>query len=309
MGSELAFMFPGQGSQFVGMGKTLCDEWAPARRYFEEADDVCAASISRLCFDGPIEELTRTQWAQPAIFATSCACAEYARYRGLQPAAVAGHSLGEYSALVAARVCDFDVALKVVCERGRLMAEAARETDGMAAVLGLSASRVEEIVAGAADVWIANVNCPGQTVISGGRAAIDGVAEPLREAGAKRVVPLAVSGAFHTDRMSDVNARLRPTLDELVRRDAAVPVVMNATGRPAVDRDELLEGLRRQMTSPVLWEDSVRAMAGMGASVFMELGPGSVLKGLVRRCLPDAEAIAVSEPAALEGWGERTANA
>lgn len=294
--SDLAFIFPGQGSQSIGMGRAFYEEWAPARGFMESAESVCGAPLASLCFEGPAEELAKTEIAQPAIFTVSCIALAFAREQGLTPSAVAGHSLGEYSALVAAGVCDFEAALTVVCERGRLMATASSEEDGMAAVLGLDDERVESVLGSVPDVEIANMNCPGQIVVSGKKSAIAEATEELKAAGARGIVPLAVSGAFHTAAMREANDRLAPLLRELVRSDAKVPIVQNATGEASGDAEDVLAALTDQMVRPVRWERCVGTMAAMGVDTYVELGPGAVLKGLVRRCQPDATVVGCGEP-------------
>lgn len=306
---DLAFIFPGQGSQSVGMGRAFYDEWEPARHFMEAAENACGVPVTRLCFEGPAQELAKTEVAQPAIFTVSCVALSFAREAGLTPCVVAGHSLGEYSALVAAGVCDFESALAVVCERGRLMAAASSEEDGMAAVLGLDAEAVESALSTGADVEIANMNCPGQVVVSGRKSAIADVTERLKAAGAKGVVPLAVSGAFHTTWMGMANDDLAPLIGELVRGDPEVPIVQNATGGVSRSADEVLAALGEQMISPVLWEKSVATMAAMGVDVYVELGPGAVLKGLVRRCQPGATVVGCGEPGALDQLRERMPSA
>lgn len=304
----LGFIFPGQGSQTVGMGRAFYEAWPVARRCFELADDICDAPISRFCFEGPQEELTKTERAQPALYTVCHVCAEYVRERGMVPAIVGGHSLGEYAALVAAGAMDFEAGMTVVAERGRLMAAAAEPSDGMAAVLGLAVELVREIIDTEADIAVANINCPGQTVISGTRAAIDGVTERLRDAGAKRVVPLAVSGAFHTARLREAAEALAPHINSAVTRDADVPVVQNATGKAAVRAKDIRDALVRQMTSPVLWQECVETMTRLGVASYAELGPGRVLKGLVERCHRGAQVWSVSEPEAVYELEERMAN-
>lgn len=278
------------------MGRVFNDGWPVARRAFEVADEICDAPISKLCFEGPYEELTRTENAQPALLTVSYVCLAYARERGLEPSVVAGHSLGEYAALIAAGVCDFETALGLVSRRGKLMARAALPTDGMAAVLGLPLEKVRELISATPDLEIANINCPGQVVVSGAKCAIEASVERFKAAGARRVLPLAVSGAFHTSKMETANAELWPALEAAITHDAAVPIVQNATGRAVTKAPDLLDGLARQMTSPVLWDDVVRSIANMGVSSYVELGPGNVLKGLVERCQRGARVYGVAEP-------------
>lgn len=296
---KLAFIFPGQGSQVVGMGRGFHDSWVPAKRAFERMDEVCGAPVSTYCFEGPYEELSRTEHAQPAIFTVSCVALAYALERGLEADVVAGHSLGEYAALVTAGVLDFDSALELVRARAALMRDAASTSDGMAAVLGLAVDDVERELEEAPDVAVANINCPGQVVVSGRRAAIDRMTPRLKEAGAKRVVPMAVCGAFHTERMRPANEKLVPLLEAAILTEARVPVVQNSTARAVTAAVEILEGLKGQMVSPVLWHQCVQTMADMGVVDYVELGPGTVLKGLVERCQRGANAWSVGEPDSL----------
>ncbi len=251
--SKLAFIFPGQGSQSVGMGKEFFDSWAFARRCFEMADEVCGAPVSRLCFEGPYEELTRTENAQPALFTVSFICQTYARERGLQPGVAAGHSLGEYAALVAAEALDFETALELVVLRGRLMSQTGSEDDGMSAVLGLSLEEVRAQVDGYDRVSIANLNCPGQIVLSGSKSQLDTAGQSLKEAGGK-VLPLAVAGAFHTKAMQGANTEFRRALEKVNFLDAAIPVVQNATGKASRKGKQLSSNLGKQMTSAVFSE-------------------------------------------------------
>jgi len=278
------------------MGKVFYDSWAPARRCFQTADEICEAPISRTCFEGPHEQLTRTEIAQPAIFTVSYVCMAYALERGLEPSVVSGHSLGEYSALAAARVIDFETGVELVSRRARLMAEAAGAGDGMAAVIGLAVEEVRAVVDSIAGVVLANVNCPGQVVLSGAKKGLARVEAPLKDAGARRVVPLAVSGAFHSKAMERANKELAPSLEAAIGRDPVIPIVQNASGKAARKASVVLSNLKRQMTSPVLWEQCVSCMDAMRVDSYVELGPGGVLKGLVERCLRGSHVWSVDEP-------------
>ncbi len=301
---DVALLFPGQGSQTVGMGRDVYGASPAARRLFDEADRVLGFGLSRLCFDGPEEVLTRTENAQPAIFVTSLAYLAAAGETGIVriPDGVrfmAGHSLGEYTALVAAGALDFDAGLRLVRERGRLMQAASGAIpSGMAAVLGLD----EEAVAGIcaeAGVEIANYNGPGQIIISGPKAALERAAEIARQRGARRVIPLNVSGAFHSRVMAPAAEGLRPLVDAAGFRPARVPVVANVTARPIITPEEIRAELREQILCPVRWHQSMEYIIGQGVRRFIEVGPGKVLTGLLRRIDPGVEAVAIDSLAAL----------
>jgi [acyl-carrier-protein] S-malonyltransferase len=287
----LALLFPGQGSQFVGMGRGLAEESPAARRVFEEADEVLGFALSRICFEGPDEELRRTENTQPAILTHSVAAhrdlAERFPERLDGASFVAGHSLGEYSANVAAGALVFAEALRLVRERGRLMQEAVPAGAGaMAAILGLAPDAVEAACAEAAQgevVSPANFNSPEQTVIAGHAGAVARASTRCLELGAKKAVPLAVSAPFHCALMAPARERMRPLLDAASFRDAALPVVTNADARPASAAADLRDALVRQIDSPVRWVASVRRLSENGVDRAIELGPGNVLSGLVRR--------------------------
>ncbi len=284
---RLPMLFPGQASQFVGMGRNLYEQDAPSRDLFEAAEQRLGLPMRELCFEGPIERLTETRYAQPAILLVSVACQAYLARAGVGPSVVAGHSLGEYSALVAAGVIEPLRALELVALRGRLMFASGEETPGtMAAVIGLDRETVEKCCVDAADgevLQLANINSPEQLVISGGVAAVDRGMAACAEAGAKKVVPLTVSGAFHSALMAPAAAELGAALRETPFIDAAAPVVPNVTAKPTRDGAELRELLIEQLTRPVLWVDSMRALRGVDESPILELGPGKVLMGLMRR--------------------------
>lgn len=304
----VALLFPGQGSQTVGMGRDVYEASPAARRLFDEADRILGFALSRLCFEGPEEILTRTENAQPAIFVTSLACLAAAREAGglRIPDGVrfmAGHSLGEYTALVAAGALDFEAGLKLVRERGRLMQAASEAVpSGMAAVLGLGEAALAEICA-ETGVEIANYNGPGQIIISGPRPALERAAELARQRGARRVIPLNVSGAFHSRVMAPAAEGLRPLVDATEFRPARVPVIANVTARPIVTPEEIRAELREQILRPVRWHQSMEYIIGQGVRRFVELGPGRVLTGLLRRIDAGVEAVAVEGLAALSQLG------
>ena len=284
------FVFPGQSSHYVGMGKDLWESEPAARAVLQRADEVLDFPLTRLMFEGPADELTATENQQPAIVAHSAACVAVLEAKGLRPEVVAGHSLGEYSALIAARVLPADQALKLVRKRGELMAQV--DGGAMAAVLGADLQSVEDMCRAArkvGTVGIANHNCPGQLVITGEAEAVGVASELAKEAGAKRVVPLRVTGAFHSPLMAEAGRQLRLVLEGVEFGDAAVPLVSNVDAQLHTVAGEIKEGLARQIVSPVLWEQSIRAVAARGIATFIEVGPGAVLSGLIRRTVPEAQ--------------------
>ncbi len=288
-GGRLAFLFPGQGSQKVGMGKSWADAFPAAAAVFAEADDVLQLPLAKLCWEGPAEELQLTANQQPAILTVSVAMLRVLEMHGIQPVLVAGHSLGEYSALVAAHVLDLADALRLVRRRGELMQEAVPVGEGaMAAVLGLPAA---EVAAVAAEVSIAtevcavaNYNSPEQTVIAGHRSAVERAVPLLQQRGARRALLLPVSAPFHSPLMRPAREGLAPLLRATDFRDPRVPVVSNVDARPVTTGEAAREALVRQIDSPVRWVESVEWMSGEGGVTrFLEVGPGNVLCGLVKR--------------------------
>jgi [acyl-carrier-protein] S-malonyltransferase len=299
----IALMFPGQGAQVVGMGRELAAAFPSARAAYEEADEALGYALSRICFEGPAERLTQTDVCQPALVATSVAAWRVAAEHGLAGGVVLGHSLGEYSALVAAGAMDYADALRVVAERGAAMQAAAEaRPGGMAAVLGAADDDVVAMCAQAGDVWPANFNCPGQVVASG---TLEGVDRLLREVAARggKAARLQVAGAFHSPLMAPAAARLEPALASWEPAEPRVPFLSTTTCRvePA---DRMREVLLSQLTSPVRFGGAVQAALDMGATHFVELGVGRVLSGLVRRVRRDAAVSQVGAPGDLAGLVE-----
>ena len=288
-----AFLFPGQASQFVGMGADLCRAHASARRLFGEADEVLGLALTRVCFEGPLQELTQTAITQPAVFVHSCAVGRLLQEAGLEPTHVAGHSLGEYSALVAAGVLPFRQTLELVRERGRLMQEAGeREPGKMAAVIGMDGDRVTALCAevdAAGDVVAANFNAPGQVVVSGTAAAVDRVAAIAPDRGAKRVIELPVSAAFHSKLMAAAAAQMESLIAAADLQPPRIPIITNVAARAVDNVAELRAHLIAQITSPVRWTETMGALAGDGVDRALEVGPGAVLKGMARRTKPAPE--------------------
>jgi [acyl-carrier-protein] S-malonyltransferase len=282
-----ALVFPGQGSQYVGMGRDLYERYPVARDVFDQADAILAIPLSRLCFEGPEAELTDTLNAQPAILTVSAALLAVLQEEGADKpniAFVAGHSMGEYTALLAAGVLDFPSALHLVRERGRVMKEAGEKRPGaMAAVIGLEAGPLSEICRNVGDVWLANDNAPGQVVLSGSRPGLEQVLRLADARGARRVVPLAVSIAAHSGLMASAAESFAGVVERLVLRPGAWPIVANVTAAPMTEPDEIRCEMVRQLTSPVRWVESVRFMIANGVGRLVEIGPKDVLSGLIRR--------------------------
>jgi [acyl-carrier-protein] S-malonyltransferase len=301
---SVAFVFPGQGSQVVGMGKALFDAFPQSRAVFEEADAALGFALSRLCFEGPEAELQLTANTQPAILAASLAALRPLLARGARPEWVAGHSLGEYSALVAAGAIGLADALRTVRRRGEYMQEAVPVGVGaMAAILGLDLPAIEDACREAAAgevVSPANVNSAGQVVIAGHAAAVDRASELCKARGAKRAVRLPVSAPFHCALMKPAQDRLAPDLAALAFRDPEVPLVSNVDARVVREGDACRDGLVRQVSGAVRWQESVELLAREGVDVFVEVGPGTVLSGLVRKIAKGARVLNVDSPESLE---------
>lgn len=297
----IAFIFPGQGVQRVGMGKSLLKAFPELQEFYKTAEKVTGRPITKLCFEGPEEELTQTINAQPAIFTTCFVCWVLISERGIQPKFVAGHSLGEWTAVVASGALEFEDGLKLVAKRGELMNRA--PAGGMAAILGASLEQIEKLCQVASEkgiITVANYNAPDQIVISGEVAAVEYATQIARQFGAVKAVPLKVSGAFHSPLMEDAKEQFRQNVEQTDFKNANVPIVANVTGQPVTDENEIKQLLVEQLTSPVRWVDCVKTMRENGVNVFIELGPGRVLSGLVRRIVPDAVTFCIEDPKSFE---------
>ncbi len=286
-----AYVFPGQGAQFVGMGKDLYEKWGDAAAMFETANEILGFRITDLMFEGTDEDLRQTKVTQPAIFLHSVILAKFLG-KDFRPDMVAGHSLGEFSALVAAGALSFEDGLKLVTKRAMAMQEACEaEPSTMAAIIGLDDQKVEEICAAIDQVVVAaNYNCPGQLVISGSLKGVEIACEKLKEAGAKRALPLKVGGAFHSPLMEPARMKLAQAINETVIYSPICPVYQNVDAKPYTNPEQIKENLIAQLTSPVKWTYIMQNMIADGASTFVEVGPGTVLQGLVKKVKPDVEA-------------------
>ena len=300
---KIAFLFPGQGSQIPGMGRELASNFAVARRVFEDADRALGFPLTNLCWEGPAEELQLTANTQPAILTVSAAAAAVLGEKGVRPDYVAGHSLGEFSALVASGSIALEDAVSTVRKRGQYMQEAVPSGAGaMAALLGLDAESVDEVCREAAQgevVSAANFNSPGQIVIAGAAAAVGRTVELAKARGAKRAIPLKVSAPFHCALMQPAQERLALDLDALAIQDPAIPLVNNADARIVHAASEVRDGLKRQVTAPVRWEQSMRLLRQEGVDLFVEVGPGKVLAGLMRQIDRQAECLHVEDLVSL----------
>ena len=300
--SKTALLFAGQGAQVVGMGRDWVEQFPTAKNWFERADAALGYPLSEICFTGPEAELTKTEHAQPGIYLVSWVALELLREAAptLRFEATAGLSLGEFTALAAAGVLSFEDGLKVVRQRGRFMQEACEATEGgMAAIIGLDEATTREVCT-EAGVELANLNCPGQLVISGESAGIARAVELARERGARRAIPLPVAGAYHSRLMASAQPKLEAALAAVPLNHPAVPVIANVTAQPHGAPSDIHRRLVEQVTSPVRWEDSIRYLLGEGFTRFIELGPGTALSGFLRRIDRSATALNVADVASLE---------
>ncbi len=304
MRSEIAFIFPGQGSQSVGMGKDLFDSGSSIKKLYQKASEVLGYDLAKLCFEGPSDQLNQTEYTQPALLVTSLAAYELVKGGPLIPGLVAGHSLGEYTALVAAGALGFHDAVSLVQKRGRYMAEAVIPGTGLvSAILGLSASEVWEVCREAESIGVvapANFNSPAQIVIAGEKAAVERAGEIAKKRGAKRVKPLPVSVPVHTPLIQTAADRLQKDIDELSWSDLQVPLINNVEAKALSKAEALRTSLVQQLPAPVRWEESILVMKDAGIQHFVEIGPGKVLTGLVKRIAPDVRTWNITDTATYE---------
>lgn len=299
---KTAFVFPGQGSQYVGMGRDLWENFDEVKALYEEASSALGYDVKALSFEGPKEELNKTFRTQPCLLTASIAAHTVLTLRGIAPHVVAGHSLGEYSALVAAGAIPFKDAVEITEKRGQFMQEAVPEGKGlMAAIIGLGRVKMDEICLSVESGYVspANYNCPGQIVIAGEKAGVEEAMKLAKEAGAKRALPLAVSAPSHCALMISASDRLEALLNTIEMGEPAVPLVNNADAMFLVNAGKIKISLIKQLNSPLLWEDSIRNIVNKGVGTFIEVGPGKVLSGLIKRIEPEAKILNVEDMASL----------
>ena len=299
---KCAFVFPGQGSQAVGMGKEFYDNTEIGKKYFDTADEILGYSLSQICFEGPIEELSRTVRTQPALYTVSVIAGMTAKEKGLDPIVYAGHSAGEYAALCCAGAFSFEDGLRLIAKRAEFMNECAEKNPGkMAAVLSLDIEKIREILSETPGVCVAaNINSLVQTVISGEKEACETVAKKCSEAGARRVVPLNVSGAFHSPLMQEAAEKLKAELDRTEIKSLTVPVIANYTAECETEPSAIKENLYKQITGSVRWTETCFRMKEMGAEQAFECGNGNVLCGLIKKTTPEISGLKISCPADLD---------
>lgn len=301
---KIAFLFSGQGAQYVGMGKEIYNEYSEAKEIYDKANEVLGFDLKELCFSGEAEELNKTENTQPAILTTSIAILKVLESKGIKPSVVAGLSLGEYSAHVAAGTISFEDAVSLVKKRGKFMQEAVPQGLGaMTAIIGLSRELIVESCNEASKFGVcevANYNCPGQIVIAGEVKAVEEGGKIALEKGAKRAIPLVVSGPFHTSMLKPASDNLNSELNKIEFKDMKLPIITNVTGESVTSKEEIIELLTKQVMTSVRWEDSVNTMIDDGVDTFIEVGPGKVLSGFIKKIDRKAKVYNVEDLKSLE---------